>query len=231
MHDTAPTDSRSQPSSVVTIARAEVGTENKTAQPPLTSGFGAVLEQERDLHSSTERYQRGPDGPHSAATDSLLCDQQLRLRANIALLEQRYELLPHPTRFEAWRGKAAPLPADQGGDEKGTKSLPALIAGHRKVLKNITTLIEQRPDGQRGELIMAEVARHHVQMAGTLTALLGNDDAAHNVDVNPIVAQASAPATPGTNVSRWENEGGAARPPVAPILQAPPPAAKMSSSQ
>src|SRR4051812_23893277 len=72
-----------------------------TAQPPLTSGFAALIERERELQSlvATCIDQKG-SGQHTSL-DSLLREHREQLGAIIALLEQRYELLPVPGRFHA----------------------------------------------------------------------------------------------------------------------------------
>ena len=179
-----------------------------TAQPPLTSGFGAVMEQEEKIQCATERSVGGDKGPKSAAIDRILRDHGTRLGANIALLEQRYETLPHPSRFKMLRANPDRLSTAEHaviGCDDGI--LSALASQHVALLGKIETLIRQRPDGQRGELILAEIARNHEEMARMLTALVNDDESLR--DMVPLSAsEAPVPALPKGEAA-WENEGGA----------------------
>ncbi len=210
MHTSSPFESHSPSPAGSTTTRAVTGLDD-TAQPPLTSGFGSVMEREQDIRSSTTERLGVDNGPKSAAIDRILRHQQLQLGANIALLEQRYEMLPHPTRF-------ATLPATHGrlSHARGAavapdaaSLLPNLVAQHISLLRAIEALITQRPDGQRGELILTEIARNHEEMAWMLTALINEDDSVR--DLVPIPVTASLPAAPKAEASEadWENEGGA----------------------
>jgi hypothetical protein len=209
MHRSKQFDSQSLAPLGGTTTRARAGFDN-TAQPPLTSGFGAVMEQEEDIQSSTEGYVGGDNGPNSAAIDRILRHQGTRLGANIALLEQRYEMLPHPARFQTLHGKHARLSNARhtaAADDLGV--LPSLVAKHLDLLRKIETLMSRRPDGQRGELILAEIARNHEEMAWMLTALIKEDESVRDFVPTPVIA--SAPASPklSTSEANWENEGGA----------------------
>lgn len=210
MHD--PTDSipyiPSASNSVTT--RAERGAGNNTAQPPLTSGFGAVIEQERDLQSAIESSLGHLHGHRAGDIDRILRHQQSRLGANIALLEQRYEALPNPERFASWneRHHAADTALD-AGDRDESQVLTDLIARHTGLQTALDSLIECAPDGQRGELILREVTRNHEEMAWMLTALL-NEDATSA----PIANDAGhlRPRSTKQAEERWDNEGGLAGP-------------------
>jgi hypothetical protein len=207
MDSITPTDAASPPLSPGTTTRATPGLDD-TAQPALTSGFGTLMEQEREIQSSTERYVGEDHGEKSAAINRILQHQQVRLGANIALLEERYEMLPNPGRFhllpkERVRLARAPRPDASANDEG---FLPSLVAQHMDALRRIVALSAQRPDGQRGELILAEIARNHEEMAWMLTALIKEDESVRDLIPSPTVAEAAPPtATEAT----WENEGGA----------------------
>ena len=158
------------------VTRATASRDN-TAQPALTSGFGAVLEQEEDIQSWTQKCLDTGHAPHSAAVDRILRHQDIRLGANIALLAQRYQMLPHPARFQTLQERHPRLsPSPEPTVADAGSVLPGLIAQHLDLLQKIEALIRQRPDGQRGELILAEIARNHEEMAWKLTALLNEDD-------------------------------------------------------
>ena len=196
-----------------TTTRAVAGSDD-TAQPSVTSGFGAVMEQERDIQSSTDGYLGVSHGPRSTAINRILGHQQTQLGANIALLEERYEMLPHPVRFQVLREKRIHLTHARRAAalEDGGVFLPALVAQHLNLLRNIDALITQRPDGQRGELILAEIARNHEEMAWVLTALIKEEDAVRDLISAPITASTSPVAKPSSSEMNWENEGGAPRP-------------------
>src|ERR1043166_6123044 len=174
------------PDGVTTRAMA---CRDDTAQPPLASGFGAVMEQEQKIQSFTEEYIGADNGPHSAAIDRILRQQQTRLGANIALLEQRYEMLP-PARIQTRHAKHPPLSYARRimatPDDSGV--LQKLVAQHLDLIRNIETLIDQRPDGQRGTLILAEIARNHEDMAWMLTALLKEEDSVRDLVPIPVTA-------------------------------------------
>lgn len=185
---------------------AGIGRDNDTVPPPLTSGFGTVMEREYDLQALTRNYVGTASGPHAAAIDRILRVQQEKLGANIALLGERYETLPHPVRFDALRRH--PAIARTSAEAEPLCALPALVAQHLGMLGNINTLIAQREDGERGELILTEVARNHEEMAWMLTALLKEDESVR--DRLPLPVTATAPAA-GSSEAGWENEGGAPR--------------------
>lgn len=198
--------SRSSSFVVGTITRAEAGPDDQTAEPSLTSGFGAVLEHEHELKASVAGYIGTDESVHADAIDRILQNQQDRLSANIALLQERYEMLPHPSRFDALRAPLTPPSKARytRTELRNADMLPTLVAQHRKMMGDIATLIAQRADGQRGELILGEVARNHEEMAWMLMALL-NEDAVRDRVTIPVVG------VPVTTVpeGNWENEGGA----------------------
>lgn len=181
-----------KPETVVTVTRAPDAADDRTAQPALNSGFGGVMEQEHDLQSSTDDYLGAVNGRHSRAIDHILRDQQTRLTANIALLEQRYETLCRAARPDLQPGplgQATTHPAIAVA--ASIRLLPNLVAQHLGLLRSIDTLIAERADGQRGELILKQVARAHEEMASTLTALL-KEDAFEHPDLPPPVLAAVA---------------------------------------
>ena len=193
-----------------TTTRAEAGFDD-TAQPPLTSGFGAVMQQEEDIQSSTEGYLGADNGPNSAAIDRLLRQQGTRLGANLALLERRYGMLPHPARFRPLQAKHVRLSTARRAAAPDSGVLPSLIAQHLELLRKIETLISQRPDGQRGELILAQIARNHEEMAWMLAALIKQDECVRDLVPYPVTAAAPATSNLASGEANWENEGGAAR--------------------
>lgn len=209
MHATPPSNSPSPPPSAGTTIRANACLD-ETAQPPLTSGFGAVMEQERDIQSSTQQYLGADRGSRSTPVNRVLGLQEARLGANIALLEERYEMLPNPGRFHTLRetGLRAAARHEASTHRDVRTMLSSLIAQHRDLLRKIDALITQRPDGQRGELILGQVARNHEEMAWTLTALINSEDMVRDLVPIPIIARAPATAQPPSE-ARWENEGGA----------------------
>ncbi|HVS52375.1 MAG TPA: hypothetical protein VHD62_08470 [Opitutaceae bacterium] len=163
------------------MSRAQTDLQNTTAQPALTSGFGAVIDKEHDLQTATEGLVGHVNGEHGTAIDRILRHQHSRLGANIALLEQRYEALPNPERFVHWNDRRHPPAAPRRLELRDTtEALPELIARHVGLLADIEALIGCVPDGQRGELILNEVSRRHEEMAWMLNALLKEDvTAAH----------------------------------------------------
>lgn len=162
-------DLRSPPPSGGLITRAQSDLRNDTAQPPLASGFRAVIEKECVLLSATADALGKARGQHAADVDRILRYQHSRLNANIALLEQRYGAVPNPERFASGSDCRDPQLTPLGIE---ASVLPALIAGHADLLADIEALIECGSDGQRGELILMEVSRNHQAMARTLTTLL-----------------------------------------------------------
>jgi hypothetical protein len=215
MHPSPKPDPRSPSSFGGTTTRAVPGADNDTAQPSLTSGFGAVMEKEHELQRATEGYLGEASGPRSADIERTLRHQQTRLAANIALLEQRYEMLPHPSRFQALQGAHAPLNASRRSDgQESMGALPGLVAQHRSLAADIDGLIAGGADGQRGELILTEVGRNHDEMASMLTALLHEDDPVRGPE--PVASTVAAAPAPGTTEGGWENEGGARAQPSAP---------------
>lgn len=148
------------------VTRAQTDPQNDTAQPPLTSGFGAILEKEHALQTATVGSLGRVKGPRAVEIDRILRHQHARVGANIALLEQRYEARPNSPHGQR-TGVSSPHETDL---------LPDLIARHRALLTDIDALLASAPDGQRGELILTEVRRGHEEMASMLTALLGENE-------------------------------------------------------
>lgn len=208
MQHTTDNDSRSPPQFGGVTTRAPTGSLNDTAQPSLISGFGAVIEKERDLQTATEGSFGQVTGNHSAEIGRILHHQHSRIGATIALLEQRYEALPNPERFVSWRDRSKP-PAKPGRMEgDGTELLPDLIARHTNLLADIEALISRAPDGQRGELTLREVSRNHEEMAWMLTALLKEDETTARFN-----SEADGHASGSTSLAHesWDNEGGSVR--------------------
>jgi hypothetical protein len=204
MQDTPDRDSRSPPSSGGTITRAESGPGNRTAQPSLTSGFGAVIEKEYELQSATEGSFGQVSGEHPIELDRILRDQHSRVGANIALLEQRYERPPSPTCFVNWQDRSRPFITPGHARRAETELLPGLIALHTKLLSDIEALIDCAPDGQRGELILTAISRNHEEMAWMLTALLREDETVVPFPDNV----ASHEKGSSSAEESWDNEGG-----------------------
>jgi hypothetical protein len=185
------------------ITRATAHSDD-TAQPPLTSGFGAVMAQEREIQSSTVAQLAGERGANTVALEGILRGHHATLGANIALLEQRYETLPNPARFTLLRASYArlsrtqnrPVPAHEGSP------LARLIAQHVTLLRAIDALITLRPDGQRGELILGEIARNHEEMGSMLTAVAKENLAAH--DALPVSITAAQPMPTDSDASVGE---------------------------
>ena len=202
------TDSRSPPRPGSLVTRAQTDARNDTAQPPLTSGFGAVLEKERDLRSATEDSFGQASADHSTNVDRILHHQHSRLGANIALLEQRYEALPKPQRFVNWHDRGRPPAKPRRTERNDAELLPNLVAQHTRLLMDIDALIGSAPDGQRGELILTEVSRSHEEMAWMLTALLKEDESATR-----IAQDRSRECSGGSSLAQenWDNEGGHVR--------------------
>jgi hypothetical protein len=187
------------------------------ADAPFTHGFGTLLQQEHDLQTCTADSVGAVTGPNAPALTRMLRYQQTRIGANITLLQQRHETLPQPARFRTMVGGRRPL-AGRAADHPDTEPLAQLVAGHRDALESIEQLTASQPDGQRGDLILAAVARNHEEMAWMLRALAHENDQVRDLEPVPIVAQPatleSAPIVAGPVAvaeSRWENEGGPAR--------------------
>lgn len=182
MQNRSDSDSRSPPQSGGVVTRAQTDPQNNTAQPALTSGFGAVIEKEHDLQNATEGSLGHVSGQHATEIDHLLRHQHSRLGANIALLEQRYESLPNPERFVTWNDRRRPPSTPRHLERRDeTEVLPDLIAQHTGLLADIEALIGCVPDGQRGELILTEVSRNHEEMVSMLAVLLKGDAKAAEV--------------------------------------------------
>jgi len=165
------------------------------------------MEQEHELHAATGGYLGEDHGARSGSIDRILLEQQVRLGVNITLLEQRYEMLPSPARFQALKEKhRPPAKARHVGEAGVNDSLRDLVAQHLSLLERIQLLMAQGPDGQRGALILAEIAHNHEEMAWMLTALLHEDLSAYDLVHSPVIAAAKSP---GPSEANWENEGGA----------------------
>jgi hypothetical protein len=200
-------DSLSAPQSGSVVTRARPAQQDDTAQPSLTSGFGAVIGKEQDIRGATEGLFGQVSGQRSADRDRILRHQHSRMGANIALLEQRYEALPKPQRFVNWTEHNRPS-AKRARMPRAETGLPDLIAQHTHLLADIQTLIDRAPDGQRGELILSEVGRSHEEMAWVLAALQNDDDSVRRIAAG---RGSDGSGSTGRAQENWDNEGGPAR--------------------
>lgn len=193
--------------------RATTRPGDATAQPPLTSGFGAVIEKEQELQAATKAQVGEDHGARAADIDRMLGQQQIRLGANLALLAQRYEMLPNPLRFEPIHTPHRPLTRKRRtAVQKSRGVLHDLVARHVSLRRDLEALIALRADGQRGELILSEVCRNHEEMAAKLSAFLDELLAVRDALPMPIVARHATLPRPIISEGSWENEGGALRP-------------------
>lgn len=205
MADTTGSDSRSLPRGPGETTRSPTKPGNQAPPPSLTSGYGAVIEKEHDLQSATEGSFGHVTGEHASDIDRILRHQHVRLAANIALLEQRYEVLPKPERFVNWHDRGRPPARPRGTQRHETELLPDLIAQHGNLLADIETLIGLAPDGQHSEQILTEVSRNHEEMAWMLTALLKEDETAGRIEHDRKGDLATGTRRAQEN---WDNEGG-----------------------
>ncbi len=179
--------------------------------PAAVRDFDSMLEREHHLQSSTDGYLDSLKGPHASVIDRILRNQHLRLGDNIALLEQRYERSPAHPAFAA----AGPAPIRlarakrPNGEADSIGQLPLLVAQHQRAIETIDRLIAQATEGQR-ELILAQVARNHREMAAILIELLRAGESASDAPPQPVLA--AVRSTPGIAVGSWQNDGGAFRP-------------------
>lgn len=189
---TLPGASPSPPAPVGTVTRATADGPVDPTEPSLRSGFASVMEQEHQLQSSTGGYRQATTLRLSSAIARILSKQQVALGANIALLEQRFETLPRNDDLALLPVRLAP-PAKARHVASAPEHnclLRNLVAQHLNILENIDTLLARGLAGQRGELILTEVARNHEEMAGMLTALLKEDESMR--DGKPLPAGAAA---------------------------------------
>jgi hypothetical protein len=169
------------------------------------------MEQERELQTSTTGYVGADKGIHAIAIDRILRNQGVRLQANITLLGQRYETLPHPLRFQALQGAHRPLTKRRrvADEDDGSQMLPSLVAQHLEVLEKIVALIARHSDGQRGEMILEAIERNHEDMIWMLKALMNEDESVRDSIATPTIALNNRLSAGEAN---WENEGGGPAP-------------------
>jgi hypothetical protein len=196
-----PTDSPPPPDGI-TVERETIGTSHLAPQRSLSSGFGDVMKRERALQAATEMFLGADHGLHSSAIDRILREQYTRLGANIAILEQRYETEPATSRDRALQ--ASRPPAAVGGNRAIERAkhggLRELAVQHQSLLASVERLLADGSDGQRGALILTEVAHNHEEMAWMLTALLR--DGLGTCDVLPISIDATLGGTGSTTVGK-----------------------------
>ncbi|HUR57153.1 MAG TPA: hypothetical protein VM029_05560 [Opitutaceae bacterium] len=158
------------------MARVDSGPDDPVTRPSLTSGFAVVIEHEHDIRAATTGYLADQDAWRSDALERLLRQQQTQVAANIALLKQRYEMLPHPERFQALHQTLPRLSKSRGKTETRERASPltALITEHVRLLESIDRLIARGREQHHAEHLLAEVARNHEEMAWELTALRGD---------------------------------------------------------
>lgn len=131
----------------------------------------------------------------------LLREQEGRLAANIALLEQRYETTPLDGSYRAPRERLV----SEGGSVTSPPSVACLwriAAQHVELCDEIEMLIVGGADGQRGELILNEVVRSHEHMARALKALIKEEDKVRDRELPPVVAMPAARAATSAETTK-----------------------------
>lgn len=208
MPDVTPIDARSPPHRSLTETRASKASDKCTAEPPLASGFGLIIDKEHALRTSLADWAGRIGGNRAADVEGILRQQQYQMDATIALLEQRYEGFStgeHAAKTDNVRRSATSAPTSyEAGDV-----LRDLGGQHASLLVDIDALLERAPDGQRGELILAEVKRNHEEMAWVLTASLREDATAEKLTEKNHARVAGATSWAQEN---RDNEGGPTRP-------------------
>jgi hypothetical protein len=180
------------------------------------------MEKEQELQCATDEYLGEVNGRHCATIDRILRQQRQRLGANVALLEQRFDMLPHPERFQSWSGRHIPPTAKRRVPEpESIVVLPRLVVQHLRLARHIEALITCSSDREHGELILTQVGRNHDEMAGILTTLLKGDETVRDLEPLPALGVAPAPPVASAPAENWENEGGALRPPTAAATTTP----------
>jgi hypothetical protein len=175
---------------------------------PLTSGFGTVIEKERSLQRTTGGALRELSGRHATEIGRMLRQHEVRLGANIALLEERFEMLPHPARFVPWGHPSVSSGTRQLESAAGAAPLPMLASRHAALLADVDALLAGLPGGGRAEAALTEVRRSHEEMGWVLTAFVNEDATQARLPDE----SRRGPSDPGSAEQAWDNEGGAARP-------------------
>lgn len=161
---------------------------NEPAAPPLAAGVCAIMEQEHALQTLSDGFSEENHGADTPAVVRVLRNHHLRLGDNIALLRQHRGVLPRSAHGDAGCESLASLSNSSDPAMASAAGLRALATKHLKAVENIDNLIAQRPDGQRGEMILTEVARNHRAMAWMLNGLLSENALAHDPLAQPIIA-------------------------------------------
>lgn len=205
---------RSSPPIAPAVGQGGLESSSENPSPLLVSGFGSVMEKELDLQYSTNEYVKSLVLSAQDELGRILREQQTRLYTNITLLEHRHEMLPHPERFASLPSKITEMPEWENPPIASEHSamLLDLSDQHRQIQTDIESLISQGHDGQRGELMLLQVARSHEEMAWVLRSLLKEDVTERNEAVQPI----DVIPTVGTTEAGWENEGGPPKGAVSP---------------
>jgi hypothetical protein len=182
--------------------RASPAAQNTTAEPPLRSGFGLLIDGEHRLRDSLAECSGRIEGNQAANVERILQHQQKQVDANIALLQQRYEGIS-TGQIGAESNQPRPTCMSDSTTLKTGDILRDLGRQLANLMTDIDGLVERAPDGQRGELILAEVRRHHEEMAWILKALLSEDETAARFEI-----PTAASDTAHREQENWDNEGG-----------------------
>ena len=214
MRQTSCSDSVYSPVGTDSSGANERATRPDTAAGCRARGFDAVLEQERALQALTDAFSDDAHGQDAQAIARVLRNHHLRLGDNIAILRQRYDTsIPEPRTVR--KPTTSLRNSTPAGAAESLCRLPELVAQHLHTIESIEMLLAQRPDGQRGELVLNEVVSSHRAMAWMLTALVNEGAQVHDRQIEPIVAVAA----PLRSRDSWEIHGDAQCEAVRPALQ------------
>lgn len=137
---------------------------------PLPGSVESLLDLERELRDSLERFVLPPHLPVPAGCEALLRHQFSQLSEIVSLLLGRSPLSPAPVR-SVTLCLLPPATAGSASRPRDERFLHRLIAAHRLCEAEARALMRRSPAEEEDAAVFAEVAWRHEHLAEMMTRL------------------------------------------------------------
>ncbi len=194
---------------------------------PLQKGFGEILLLEAHLRQQVQALRTGHLLEATPGLDRILSHHVDQLSAVQVLLEQRYQLLPCPSRFFAIEGMIRSFKdTSLVLEDRIQQRLGPLLTSNQELRLAIEGLIEISGDHDCDEASLKEAAQRHSDLEWMLSAMLSES-----------WTKGGPPQSLDLAEGAWENEGGHPLsigeekpfgPPLPTIPEVPPPESQVS---
>jgi len=137
----------------------------------IVQGLGTLISLEHTLLASVGAELRSTERTSLDDSTRMLRGQRIRVGTGLSLLTRCCALLPKPARFTS---QLHPLSSLAGQERRMDPAvgLSGLLAQHQHLHDGYVALAENRNEDEVYELLLAELARNHLEMAEKIGVML-----------------------------------------------------------